>query len=535
MKKLFASLLAVMMLASMLVLPASAADYTITVNGTAAGHVYAAYQIFKGDLSAEGVLSNIKWGEGVNGPALLAALQGDDAFGAGSANQFGACTDAASTAKAVSAWSPDSLILDRFAEVVGKNLATASGTSTNPSGNTYTISPLQPGYYLVLDTTMPDNTGDAYTKYIIRVVRDVEVSPKGSVPAVTKTVHTAMDGTFKKYEDATMTYNVFFKLEGTLPSNYATDYPQYRYKFVDTLPAGLTYANNVTAFILHSTDATTPIAASAYSVDVDDVTRKTITFDFGNLKDSLPALLASDKIVVKYAATLNENAAIGATGNTNGVVLHYSNNPNQDGDVLDPDMGKTASDSATVYTYQLDVTKVDGIDTSKALAGAVFRLYRNDTDAHGVTIRRYAEVTDGKLTGSTTTPPAITEPLSTTDKTLLTSGAQGKFSVIGLDAGIYYLEEIKAPDGYNKMADPVRVTITPEFSANALTALKSDVDGVPGTGYADTGIVPVLVKNNAGATLPSTGGMGTTLFYVVGVVLMLGAVAVILAKKRETK
>lgn len=533
MKKLFASLLAVMMLASMLVLPASAADYTITVNGTATGHVYKAYQIFKGDLSAQGVLSNINWGDGVNGPALLAALQLDEAFGAGSANQFSACADAAATAKAVSAWSPDSAVLDRFAEVVGENLAAASGTSTNPTGTTYTISHLQPGYYLILDTTVPDeNLGDTYTKYIIRVVRDVEVSPKGAAPTVNKTVHTAVDGTFKEYEDVTMTYNVFFKLEGTLPSNYVTDYAQYSYKFVDTMPAGLTYNNNVTAYILHSTDTTTPIDTSKYTANASG---STITIDFGNLKTNLPTLLASDKIVVKYAATLNKDAIVGGTGNVNSVVLHYSNDPNQAAGVSNPNMGKTSADTATVYTYQLDVTKVDGIDTNKALAGAVFRLYRNDTDAHGVTIKRYAEVTDGKLTGSTTTPPAITEPLSNTDKTLLTSDASGKFSIAGLDAGIYYLEEIKAPDGYNKMADPVRVTITPEFSSNVLNALKYDVDGVPGTGNITSGIVSVQVKNNAGATLPSTGGMGTTLFYVVGVALMLGAAVVIVAKKRQTK
>lgn len=531
MKKLFASLLAVMMLASMLVLPASAAgEYTITVNGTASGHIYKAYQIFSArDVSSEGVLTDIEWGTGVNGAALLAALKLETAFGEGAANQFSACTDAESVAKVVAAWSPDSAVLDRFAELVGGNLGAAAGTSTEGTGNVYTITNLNVGYYLVMDTTVPEgNAGDTYTKYIIRVVRNVEVSPKGTAPTVTKTTHSAIDGTFKEYEDVTMTYDVYFKLEGTLPSNYVTDYAQYSYKFVDTLPTGLTYKDisqtvKVKAYILHATDATTDIDASAYTVNPSG---STLTIDFGNLKSKLPALLASDKIVVKYVATLTGSAVIGGTGNINSVQLYYSNDPNQPANESNPHMGKTSSDTATVYTYQLDVTKVDGIDATKTLAGAKFRLYRNDVDALGVTVKRYAQVTAGVLSGSTTDESQATP---------LESDANGEFSIAGLDAGIYYLEETQAPSGYNKMDDPVRVTITPTFTNNALTALGFDVDGVPGTGNHNTGVVSIQVRNNAGATLPSTGGMGTTLFYIVGAALMLGAAAVIVAKKREAK
>ena len=523
MKKLFASLLAVMMLASMLVLPASAAgEYTITINGTAANHEYQAYQIFSGNLSSDGRLGDIAWGSGVNGSNLLAALKADPFFGDDAANLFSSCTDAYSVSLVVAAWSPDSANLDRFAEVVGENLNTLAGTSS-ASGTTYTIAGLNAGYYIIKDSNdAPEqDTGDAYTKYIIRVVRNVEVSPKGSVPTVSKTVHTAKDGTFREYEDVAMTYSVWFKLEGTIPTNYI-DYAQYSYKFVDTLPSGLTYVtDSVIAYILHADDTTADIDPAKYTAVL---TGQTLTVDFGNVKTSLPALLASDKIVVKYSATLDGDApVIGGTGNVNSVYLLYSNDPNQSANDPNPSLGKTATDTASVYTFRLDVTKVDGIDTTKVLPNAQFRLYRNESD----TVRRYAKVdATGMLEASV---------YDVNDASTLTTDAQGKFSVIGLDAGIFYLEEIKAPDGYNTMKDPVRVTITPEYVSNVLSSLKSDVDGVPGTGYADTGIVPVLVKNNASATLPSTGGMGTTLFYVVGVVLMLGAAAVIIAKKRQTK
>lgn len=529
MKNLFASLLAVMLMAAMLVIPASAAgEYTITVNGNHTGHTYKAYQIFSGTLSNTGVLADIEWGTGVKGNELLAALQSDAAFGTGTANSFINCVDAEAVSKVVASWSPDSATLDRFAELVGENLSTIAGTSTNPSGTTYTIEGLDAGYYLVMDIDVPEgddaNEGDAYTKYIIRVVRNVQVSPKGAVPTVTKTVHTSENGTYREYEDTTVTYDVWFKLEGTLPSNYTTDYPQYRYQFVDTLPGGLTYKKDASsnnyilyAYILHDNDTTTAIDTSAYTVDV---TGQVLTVSFANLKTSLPDLLTTDKIVVKYSATLNTGAVIGGTGNVNRVILKYSNDPNEPASETDPSMGTTAADTAKVYTYQLNVTKVDGIDTTKALSGAQFYLYRN-VDA---STKVYAKVdANGKLIDSVSTKA---------DASVLESDADGNFTVSGLDAGTYWLEEIKAPDGYNKMDDPVRVTITPEYTNDALSALKYEVDGVAGTGNHTTGAVSVQVKNNAGATLPSTGGMGTTLFYIIGIALMAGAVVVLLAKKR---
>lgn len=530
MKKFFASLLAVMMLASMLILPTSAAgEYTITVNGNHTGHTYKAYQIFSGTLSASGVLADIEWGTGVKGNDLLAALKDDTSFGSGTSNSFVNCEDAEAVSKVVASWSPDSATLDRFAELVGENLSTIAGTSTE-DGTTavYTIEGLDAGYYLVMDIDVPvgddANEGDAYTKYIIRVVRNVQVSPKGTVPTVTKTVHTSENGTYREYEDTTVTYDVWFKLEGTLPSNYTTDYAQYRYQFIDTLPGGLTYKKDASsnnyilyAYILHDNDTTTPIDTSAYTVDV---TGQVLTVSFANLKTSLPDLLTTDKIVVKYSATLNTNAVIGGTGNVNSVILKYSNDPNQPAGVASPSMGTTAPNTAKVYAYQLNVTKVDGIDTTKSLAGAQFYLYRN-VDA---STKVYAKVdANGKLIDSVSTKA---------DASVLESDADGNFTVSGLDAGTYWLEEIKAPDGYNKMDDPVRVTISPEYANDALSALKYEVDGVVGTGEHTTGTVSVQVKNNAGATLPSTGGIGTTLFYIIGIALMAGAVVVLLAKKR---
>jgi len=520
-KKTLSVLLAVMLMTAAMVVPASAAgDYTITINNTAEGHVYTAYQIFTGDLSSEGVLSNIEWGTGVNGDTLLVALKADSTFGTGIENEFSACANAAAVARELSGWSPDSLLLDRFAELVGENLGAVAGTSDYVSGD-YIIDNMDAGYYLIMDTVVPDgNVGDAYTKYIIRVVRDVDVSPKGSVPTVDKKVHTALNGTYKEYEDLAMTYSAYYKLEGTLPSNYVSDYAQYYYQFSDTLPAGMTYDKIEDVYILHSNDTTTPIADTAYTATLSGQILNVI---FDDLKVSLPGLLSSDKIVVKYSAVLNENAVIGGDGNINQVVLIYSNDPNEPADVATPSLGHTAVNDARVYTYQVNVTKVDSIDSSKVLAGAQFRLYRNAVEG-GVTTKIYAIVDNGTIVDTTR---------DEAQATTLVSDSNGQFSVAGLDAGIYYLEETKAPSGYNTITDPVRVTITPEYADNELNVLKYDVDGVPGTGNASTGVVSIQIKNNAGATLPSTGGMGTTVFYVMGGALVVGALAVIMVRKRS--
>ena len=509
---------------SMMVIPASAAGpYTITINGTAEGHTYEAYQIFTGDLSTEGVLSNIEWGSGVNGATLLPLLKADNAFIKDGNNSFASASTAEAVAQVLSTWSPDSVHLDRFAELVGKSLATASGSSS-ASGTTYTISGLDAGYYLVKDTSVPDtNEGDMYTKYIIRVVRSVEVSPKGGVPTINKTVHTALDGTYKSYEDASVGDTVYFKLEGTLPSNYISDYAMYYYKFSDTLPTGLTFSNVEAVYILHANDTTTNVDASAFSAENAG---QTVNVTFTDLKTSIPTLLASDKIVVKYSAKLNENAVIGSTGNVNSAKLFYSNDPNQDAGET-PNTGVTSTTSATVYTFNMAVSKVDGINTSKKLAGAEFLLYRNFVSGSNTT-KLYAQITNGVISGWTENSVDATKLVSSSDSATL-----GQFSVAGLDSGIYYLEETKSPSGYNKLDSAVRVTITANYASKVITTLTFDVDGVPGTGDIATGTVNVSIRNNAGATLPSTGGIGTTIFYVAGILLIAAAAAVVIIRKRS--
>ncbi|SBV91633.1 conserved exported hypothetical protein [uncultured Eubacteriales bacterium] len=516
--KTLSSLALALVLLVALAIPAFAAEtYTVTIDSDTTGHIYEAYQIFAGDLS-EGILSNVTWGSGVDGVALLSALKADATVG----TTFATATSAAAVAVALDGAANDSAAAKAFAAVAGQHLTTATGTSSEAAGP-YTIQGLPAGYYLVKDKNGSQNGEDeAYTRFVLQVVEDVSATPKASTPTVEKKVkendqYTADGGYGVGYNDAA-DYNIGdsvpFKLIGTLPSTYA-DYSSYSYTFHDTLSSGLTYNYDAKVFV----DGT-EITSSATVTGGDHA----LTVKFDNLK-AIPGvtITSASKITVEYTATLNKGAEIGLDGNTNEVYLEYSNNPNPGGE---GNTGETPKDKVIVFTYELDVTKVDGAEITKLLGGAEFQL----TNAAG----KYAQVgTDGVLTGWTTDAAAAT--------TLISAADTGLFKVIGLDDGIYTLTETKAPAGYNKLENPVEVMIDATtansqtwggVAANALTALTVTADTKAGNTDLTGGVASISIANNKGATLPATGGVGTTIFYVVGGVLMLGAVILLVTKKR---
>ena len=263
-KKWFSALLGAL-LAVALTLPAFAADttYTITINNSQDGHTYQAYQVFAGDLS-EGVLSNVQWGTGVDGAALLAALQGNGTIGA----NFETCTTAADVAKVLSdsssgAFASDSDNLDTFAALVGQHL-TLTATSSTDAGNSYTISGLAAGYYFVKDAD--DSLGTAaqpaaYTKFMLQLVKDITVNPKSDLPTVEKKVQESSyttDGTYgtgyNDVADWSIGDKVPFKLIGTVPE--MDGYSAYKYTFHDTLSAGLTLdSTSVKVYLAGAKDA----------------------------------------------------------------------------------------------------------------------------------------------------------------------------------------------------------------------------------------------------------------------------------------
>ena len=521
--KKFLSLLLAVMLLAVAALPVCAADpLTITITNEAPNHVYEAYQVFTGSLSDSGVLSDVEWGPGVDGTALLTALKASDLFLKDGVNLFAACTDASSVAKVLGSWSYNEGPIKNFADVVSENLTDVYYTSAPQENDAYVITVDTVGYYFIKDAQ--EITGnDGATDYLLQVVKSTEVSPKVSGPTFSKTVNSALDGTYAEAIDAQIGDTVYFKLESKLPSLY-NDYKQYHMHITDTLPEGLHAVAVESVYILHASNATTALTDSQYEANVTD---HEVTVDLGDLKSKL-SLNLNDTIVVKFSATVTTDAVMGqgtdGLGNLNTAELEASNNMNQSADTpADEIEHGTLSDSASVYVYQLQVTKVDSL-TKAPLKGAEFYLFRNVTNADASVTKLYAHTDENGV---------ITAWEEATPDRKLVSDDNGIFVIKGLDGIAYHLEEVKAPDGYNKMDDSVLVTMAATISGQELTALSCTADGTRSVGTVEDGLVAVSINNTSGATLPATGGMGTTIFYVAGAALLLIAAVIFIVMKRK--
>lgn len=578
---------------------ASAADYKITINDSTADHQYEAYQIFSGTLS-DGVLGNIGWGDGVDtttpvgGKTLLEAVQAIKLTD--TTEPFKDCTDAKSVANVLSkaaaavgegASTIDMEITKAFAAVVGDYLsATKFDAIYDKAGTTpkyaITVADSKPGYYLVKDKDGSLNDkDDSYTRYILNVVDNVNVNPKGTYPEVEKKIkenvkNTGSQYTMGKYTAPTQ-YNdvadwnikdvVPFELIGTMPENIG-DYTGYYYKFTDTLSKGFTVDSNSFEIVVHvydenngetkyKLDGITPdVVAVAEGTTGDYAGGSTITVAITNLKSDLTyytwdaagskwsdatatGKIAIDKntiVTVDYTATLNENAVIGLDGNPNKVDLTYSNNPNKSGNGENDNTGKTPEETVVAFTYELDVTKYLGdknkLADDKEGTKAGFKLSNADGS-------KWATVENMKIAGWVD---------DIKDATEVTTDATGIFKFIGLDDGTYVLHETKTPAGYNTMA-PLELKIvantvqcqdymeseehdTPD---EVFTKLELKIGETTTNGTTSDGIVKTDIINQKGSSLPSTGGIGTTMFYVGGGVLVAGAGVLLITKKRAKK
>lgn len=498
MKKLLSLVLTVAMVVAMgvTVFADSSNTYSVSIKEAKEGHTYSAYQIFSGKLEGQ-TLSDVEWGSGVNttaindGKTLIQAINTIDGFAS--------CTDAKSVAKALEGKSSD--VVDQFAKVVDKYLATAAGTATAPADGKYTISGLSAGYYFVKDTA--DISGhDAQTKFIVEVLGNKAVDPKSSVPTVEKKVKEKNDTTGEEtgWQDAAdydIGDNVPFQLTGTMPSTLA-DYDTYSYTFTDTLSAGLTRNNDVKVYLVNGEDKTDVTTAFTISNVVDNK----FTVSCPDVKSIVGVTVTtSSKFVVEYTANLNKNAVIGSVGNPNRVDLTFSNNPNGEG------TGKTPEDKVIVFTYKIVANKV-GEDGSTPLEGAGFTLYK---------IVNGQEVKVGnEITGVTT------------------------FEFKGTDAGEYVLKETTVPAEYNK-AEDLHFTVNATYDTNSADPKLTDLS-VTGNNTFNTSITgendgsaTTTIVNKRGSVLPSTGGIGTTIFYVIGGILMVGAGVILVSRRRRSK
>ncbi len=511
MKKLTGFLMAAVMLLGLGVTALADSTYTLTINGGKTGHTYEAYQIFTGTLyedSASGktILSDIAWGGGILDVDFLSALQGNSVIG----SAFADCDIAAEVAKVLSDHNSDKAFAETFAQIASENLSgTVAGTGTESPAGTYTISGLAAGYYLVKDqdgsVTAKD---DAYTDIILEVVKNTSVTVKAVYPDVEKEAST---------EDTGIGDTVTYTLTGTVPDTSA--YTSYTYIFHDTLSAGLTADQD--SFVVKVKGNETPLSAGTdYTLEVgtyDSVNGTAITITMSNAKN-----LSGKEITVTYDVKVNENAVVGGDGNQNTVYVEYSNNPNGSGN------GTTTEEKVVTFTFELDVTKVDKDNSAKTLEGAQFVLYKM---VNGAPVYVRVDASSNQVTGWTG---------EETQASTLSSDSSGNFSIIGLDTGTYYLKETKAPDGYNSLSDPVKIVIAAVYAdtdsdgldeISSLTVQVGTDDPVESVD-ADKHSVDVTVENSAGATLPGTGGIGSTIFYLTGGILILGAALLLFLRRR---
>ena len=560
-KKLFSLCLALMLLS--LAVPVSAnstneTQYTITINGIGAGHVYKAYQIFAGSssASAEGGETNASlgvdgWGAHIDGSSFLAALKESNAFDVPvkdsdgnetneKVNAFASCVSPQDVAEVVAKWTDGSSHLKEFAAIAAGNLNTeaedivAVATSANPK--VYQFTGLVGGYYLFIDTsiTAADNLDDYYSELMLQVSRTTTINPKGDVPEVRKNV--SLDPATDPYNKAISAagnQNFTFRLGADLPTNY-NDYSKYYYEFVDTLGPNFDYVNNLKVTLDHSaTNVTDPDITSHFEVHYDE-TNHVLTVKCVDLKEV--TTVQSDKIIVSYEATLTGDYDVDKDGNTNTVHLVYSNDPAH---YADPTtnalrLGKTPDSIAQVFAYGLTINKIDAA-TKGALSGAEFVIFRHSVNAEGQEIEEFAKFETSENDGKSR---LIGWEATVENATRLTC-VNGSVTVYGLTDTTYHLRELEAPDGYNKLDYDPTVVITPTLELNAdtntyeVTEMKYTLNGTQdGTGETATATVAVSIENSAGKTLPSTGGMGTTLIYAAGGIMVLLAVVLLVTKKR---
>lgn len=529
-KKLLAALLAVAMVCAMAVPAFAGTEGDITK-----WHSFSAFQIFTGDVTGNEIkdfkISNVEWGSNIadDAAAFLDQLKSADTIGPLFAN----ANSARDVLEVISQWHDSDANSIAFARFVCHYLYPDANAKPKPAveggGGSDHIHFDKAGYYLVVDTT-PFNHGDfdhAYNSFLLMVTHDnwnVPITPKAEKPSVKKEVFDNFDnqdgtstGVFGSSADHAINEKFQFKLTATLPAStdHAYDYyDTYAVCFKDTLSEGITY-DGPDSVVIKSNNNThdTTIDPSKYTIDTKNLENQNY-FEVNIhdvkacAKDAGFDLNDGATITFTYTAHLNEKATVnttsGPTDNKNSVQLQYSNNP-RPGDYW----GTTPKSEVYVFTYQLNNTKYhDDDNPNNVLAGAGFRLYSNKDCTEEQEIKLKKNTTDGTYS-----------PYFGTDAgDEMFSDEHGQFNVKGLDAGTYYLKETNPPKDYSACANK-EIVISATHDGNHVSL----------SGNLSTTIIN---KKDGGITLPSTGGIGTTIFYVVGGGLMVAAIVLLVTKKR---
>ncbi len=522
------SLLLVLTIVFSLSVTALAADktYTITVDGsgTVANHTFEAYQIFKGDLHApetnEGgntskILSNIVWGDGVN----TAAPGFKEAFPVSAAETAELLTTVAQA--------------QDFAKKIAPFLSgTHTDCSTKDGSGNYQISGLPAGYYLVKDkdNSLTDQN-DFYTAYLMKVVADVTASPKGSKPTLKKELRDKKDAQWDPLQAGFQIGDqIEFRLIASVP-DIGYGYNAYSYTITDTMSSGLTSNVKAETDVTIKVNDNVDLSNTYYTVTATGNTFN-VTVDIKAAMDA-GEIAATNALYVYYTAELNDTTKYYGTGwETNKAFLTYPNNPNSES------TGKTPEAEVKVVTFPTSISKIDG-KTNAPLTGAKFVLSTDPSlkIADLNLNENFEPQTTDKLIAlhstNATAPYLVASPEMIAAKDHITYVIEaGDTTIAGLGEKSYYLYEIKAPSGYNLLPEATK------FTLHLRAADISTAQGMPYLTLGESTVehpLALTIANNAGATLPETGGIGTTLFYVIGALLVVGAGVLLVTKKRMGK
>ena len=524
-KKLLAALLAVAMLCAMAV-PAFAYD----TEEVTAHHSFEAFQIFKGDVTGNDIddfkISKVDWGENITNPTDFLEKLTEDPIG----KLFSNPTTAQDVLAVISKWSTSDDNSIAFARFVCHYLysgAVDRGVSIPSAGDVVEIPIDRAGYYLVVDTTnfSKGESYHAYNSFLLKVSKgkfNLPIKLKYVKPTVEKKVYDndnndiSSAGGWGSSADHAINEKFQFRLIAKLPASddRAYDYyDKYTVCFNDTLSAGITFDNLETVEIAN-VDGGDSKEITDYTL-VKDLHEaglpSSITLSIDNVKTCVPDLNKGATITVTYTAHLNDKATVNTAGspatteNKNSVYLQYSNNPR-----IDTSLDHTTTSEVCVYTYQLNNTKRQNTENGPVLEGAGFRLYSDEACTPEQEVKLYKK--------DNFYYPIKDATDKAQDAVEMFSDEHGQFNVKGLDAGTYYLRETTPPAGYSACPDTtivISATHT-EYNVNLSGNLSTTI----------------INKKDGGITLPSTGGIGTTIFYVVGGGLMVAAIVLLVTKKR---
>lgn len=529
-KKLLAALLAVAMVCAMAI-PAFAYDTKEDLNTK---HEYDAFQIFNGDVTGNDTdgfkISNVTWGKNIPHPEdFLEKLTDDSTIG----GEFKTDFTPQEAVAVISKWHDSDNNSIAFARFVCNYIYTDSNANREPviqGGHTGGFELPMAGYYLIVDTS-PFSGGDsyhAYNSFLLKVNQKnyhVQITPKVVKPTVKKEVYDNDDGSssgdnngWGSSADHAINEEFKFRLIAKLPESenngHAYDYyDKYSVIFHDTLSDGITY-DRPDSVVIKSNGKTyvIPNDSSKYTIGLESQNYLVVKIPDVKAcaKDAGFDLNDGATITVTYTAHLNENAAVnGSAENKNSVRLQYSNNPRPDGEYWGYTPNYTPESEVYVYTYQLNNTKRAETENGTPLPGAGFRLY-SDEACNAEDEIKLKMNDDGTYSRDFSTESKGVEMLSNKD---------GQFNVKGLDAGTYYLKETTPPAGYSACANK-EIVISATHNGNHVELDSSKLS------------TTIINKKDGGITLPSTGGIGTTIFYVVGGGLMVAAIVLLVTKKR---